>query len=89
MAALRALPGVTCPEPSGAFYAFPHSAGVADSTTFAAELLRATGVALAPGAAFGPSGEGSIRLCFAASEATIAEALRRLVTWAGEYRMPS
>jgi aspartate/methionine/tyrosine aminotransferase len=89
MAALRALPGVTCPEPRGAFYAFPHFAGVADSTTFAAELLRATGVALAPGAAFGPSGEGSIRLCFAASEATIAEALGRLVRRAGEYRMPS
>jgi aspartate/methionine/tyrosine aminotransferase len=89
MAALRALPGVTCPEPRGAFYAFPHFAGVADSTTFAAELLRATGVALAPGAAFGPSGEGSIRLCFAASEATIAEALGRLARWAGEYRMPS
>jgi len=89
MAALRALPGVTCPEPRGAFYAFPHFAGVADSTTFTTELLRATGVALAPGAAFGPSGEGSIRLCFAASEATIAEALGRLARWAGEYRMPS
>jgi aspartate/methionine/tyrosine aminotransferase len=79
MVALRSLPGVICPEPRGAFYAFPHFAGAADSTTFAADLLQATGVALAPGAAFGPSGEGSIRLCFAASEATIAEALGRLV----------
>jgi len=78
MAALRALPGVTCPEPRGAFYAFPHFAGVTDSTKFAAELLVATGVALAPGAAFGPTGEGAIRLCFAASESTIAEALARL-----------
>ena len=79
MAALRAVPGVTLPEPQGAFYAFPRLAGQADSTMFATDLLRATGVAIAPGAAFGPSGEGSIRLCFAASEATIAEALGRLV----------
>jgi len=78
-AALGTLPGVVLPEPMGAFYAFPRIAGVTDSTTFAAELLRATGVAIAPGAAFGPSGEGSIRLCFAAGEATITEALERLV----------
>ena len=80
-AALRAVPGVILPEPRGAFYAFPHLAGVTDSTMFAADLLRATGVAVAPGAAFGPSGEGSIRLCFAASEATMAEALERLVKY--------
>ena len=79
MAALRTVPGVIVPEPLGAFYAFPQLEGVTDSATFAAELLRETGVAVAPGAAFGPSGEGSIRLCFAAREATIAEALRRLV----------
>lgn len=78
-AALRPLQGVTLPEPMGAFYAFPHIDGVTDSTMFATDLLRATGVAIAPGAAFGPSGEGSIRLCFAASEATIAEAIGRLV----------
>ncbi|MSO49212.1 MAG: aminotransferase class I/II-fold pyridoxal phosphate-dependent enzyme [Acidobacteria bacterium] len=77
-AALGTLPGVVLPEPMGAFYAFPRIAGVTASTLFAAELLRATGVAIAPGSAFGPSGEGSIRLCFAASEATITEALERL-----------
>ena len=78
-AALRPLPGVILPEPMGAFYAFPRLSGVTDSTKFAADLLRETGVAIAPGSAFGPSGEGSIRLCFAASEATITEALRRMV----------
>ena len=77
-AALGTLPGVILPEPMGAFYAFPRIAGVTASTLFAAELLRATGVAIAPGSAFGPSGEGFIRLCFAASEATITEALERL-----------
>jgi aspartate aminotransferase len=86
-AALRTVPGVTLPEPQGAFYAFPHISNVTsstgsaavDSAKFAADLLRATGVAIAPGIAFGPSGEGSIRLCFAASEATMTEALARLV----------
>ena len=82
--ALRAVTGVILPEPRGAFYAFPQLAGVTDSTMFAADLLRATGVAVAPGAAFGPSGEGSIRLCFAASEATMAEALERLVKYLKE-----
>ncbi len=77
-AALRTLPGVILPEPRGAFYAFPRLAGVTDSTMFAADLLRSTGVAIAPGAAFGPSGEGSIRICFAAGEATMTEALGRL-----------
>jgi aspartate/methionine/tyrosine aminotransferase len=76
--AFRSLPGVTLPEPQGAFYAFPYIEGLTDSTAFTAELLRETGVALAPGAAFGESGEGYVRLCFAASEATLTDALDRI-----------
>src|SRR5581483_5204912 len=76
--ALSGLPGVSLPEPGGAFYAFPRIDGLTDSAAFTAELLRDTGVALAPGAGFGPSGEGHVRLCFAASEATLSEALLRV-----------
>ena len=76
--ALRTLPGVTLPDPQGAFYAFPRIDGLSDSTAFTADLLRKSGVALAPGVAFGASGEGYLRLCFAASEATVTEALERL-----------
>ena len=76
--ALRELPGVTLPEPSGAFYAFPAIHGLTDSTALAADLLEKTGLALAPGVAFGTAGEGHVRLCFAASEATLTEALGRL-----------
>ncbi len=76
--AMASIPSVTLPDPEGAFYAFPHVSGAEDSTAFASELLRETGVALAPGAAFGASGEGHVRLCFAASEATLADALDRL-----------
>jgi aspartate aminotransferase len=77
-AALAAIPGVSLPDPQGAFYAFPKFEDSIDSTAFTAELLRETGVALAPGVGFGRDGEGYIRVCFASTEATIAEALVRL-----------
>ncbi|MBY0496764.1 MAG: aminotransferase class I/II-fold pyridoxal phosphate-dependent enzyme [Cyanobacteria bacterium] len=77
-AALAELPGVSLPEPQGAFYAFPQFRNISDSTAFTAALVRDTGVALAPGVGFGRDGEGYIRVCFASTEATIAEAMTRL-----------
>ena len=82
--ALSAIPCVSLPEPVGAFYAFPRIAGLDDSAALTADLLRRTGVALAPGIAFGPAGEGSVRLCFAASEDVLADALARLHDYFGE-----
>lgn len=76
--ALKAIPGVVLPEPQGAFYAFPKFSCITDSAAFAAALVRETGVALAPGIGFGRDGEGYIRVCFASTEATVAEALARL-----------
>ena len=76
--ALSELPGVSLPEPQGAFYAFPRFSDITDSTAFTAELVKNTGVALAPGVAFGRDGEGYIRVCFASTEATIADAMTRL-----------
>jgi aspartate/methionine/tyrosine aminotransferase len=75
---LAALDGVALIEPAGAFYAFPRISDVEDSAALATSILRHTGVALAPGSAFGPGGEGHLRLCFAASEPTLREALLRL-----------
>lgn len=77
-AALDALPGVSLPDPQGAFYAFPQIDAASDSTAFTAALLRETGVALAPGVGFGHDGEGYIRVCFASTEATVRDALSRL-----------
>jgi aspartate/methionine/tyrosine aminotransferase len=77
MNALAAIPGVSVPEAQGAFYAFPRIGGLTDSTAFTADLLRRSGVALAPGVAFGAAGEGHVRLCFAATEQTLATALAR------------
>ena len=76
--ALRDIPGISIAEPRGGFYAFPRVEGLEDSAALALDLLRETGVALAPGSAFGAGGEGHIRLCFAASEALLADALARV-----------
>jgi aspartate aminotransferase len=76
-AALAAIPRVALPEPEGAFYAFPQIEGLSDSTEFTARLVRETGVAFTPGVAFGQAGEGYIRICFAASETTVTEAMAR------------
>ena len=51
--------------------------GLTDSAAFAERLVGETGVALAPGAAFGPAGEGYLRLCFASSEEILQMALAR------------
>jgi aspartate aminotransferase len=75
---LSRMRGVGVDPPRGAFFAFFTVDGLRDSAAFALEVLRETGVALAPGSAFGPGGEGYLRLCFASSEATIAESLARL-----------
>ena len=62
----------------GAFYAFFAVDGVEDSRAFAQQVLRETGVGLAPGMAFGACGEGHMRLCYAKSPALLGEALDRL-----------
>ncbi len=66
-------------EPRGAFYAFPQisSTGL-DSEAFAERLLAEERVAVVPGSAFGPSGEGHVRACYATSEEQLREALVRI-----------
>lgn len=74
---LRSIPGVTVPEPGGAFYVFPRLEGLADSLAFCRRLVRDYQVGVAPGSAFGAGGEGHIRLCFAVDEPTLHAALDR------------
>ena len=76
--ALSGIDGVHVAAPAGSFFAFFTVDDVTDSAAFALKLLRETGVALAPGSAFGPGGEPALRLCFASTEHTIAESLDRL-----------
>jgi len=76
-AALRALPGVTVPDPEGAFYLFPKIDGLTDSRAFCLRLLAEERVGLAPGSAFGAGGEGSVRICYAAERSVLEPALER------------
>jgi len=66
-------------EPRGAFYAFPlvGSTGLS-SEEFAERLLLEERVAVVPGGAFGPSGEGHVRMCYATAFEQLEEALRRI-----------
>jgi aspartate/methionine/tyrosine aminotransferase len=76
--ALRRMPGVTTPEPDGAFYLFPKIEGLSDSFGFCRRLLEQERVGLAPGVAFGAGGEGSIRICYAADRSVLEPAMERL-----------
>jgi aminotransferase len=71
--------GLHCFEPKGAFFAFPSiKATGMNSEDFAEKLLLEEKVAVVPGLAFGPCGEGFIRCCYATSLPNIEEALRRM-----------
>lgn len=78
VAALQSCRRVDIARPEGAFYAFPRIDGVTDSVAFAKEVLAKTKIGLAPGSAFGPMGEGHLRICFARSPEAIATAVERL-----------
>jgi aspartate/methionine/tyrosine aminotransferase len=65
-------------RPDAAFYAFFQVDGMTDSLATAKEIVAKYGVGLAPGIAFGPEGEGWLRLCFATGKAKLSEALDRL-----------
>jgi aspartate aminotransferase len=76
---LNSLPGISCHQPEGAFYAFPDvSATGMSSVEFADMLLSKARVAVTPGIAFGDSGEGHIRLSFANSTQLIEKAIERM-----------
>jgi aspartate/methionine/tyrosine aminotransferase len=84
VAGLNAIKGVTCRMPGGAFYAFPNIMATGrDSGVLAKELLEQAHVAVLPGESFGRNGKGYLRLSYAASEADIREALRRMAVFLG------
>ena len=71
--------GLDCFEPRGAFYTFPcvKSTGLS-SEDFCERLIVEEKVAVIPGTAFGPGGEGYVRACYAASMRDLGEALTRI-----------
>ena len=76
--------GLDCFEPRGAFYVFPciRSTGLS-SEEFCDRFLEQEHVAVIPGSAFGPGGEGFVRACYAASMKNLTEALTRLERFLG------
>jgi aspartate aminotransferase len=82
VAGLNAIPGISCPQGAGTFYAFANvegairALGVKDDDAFAEYLLVEAGVAVVPGSGFGAPGH--VRLSFACSMQTLEEALRRI-----------
>ncbi len=74
--------GLDCFEPKGAFYAFPSIKRTGlSSDDFSEKLLHQAKVAVVPGTAFGPSGEGHIRCSYACSMDQLKEALQRIKTF--------
>ena len=80
--ALNAIPGVKCPMPGGAFYAYPNisssfgKGGVNSGLDFATKLLQEEHVAVVPGEAFGT--EEQVRISYAASMDDIKEGVKRI-----------
>jgi aminotransferase len=71
--------GLTCPEPRGAFYAFPSIAVTGmSSEEFSIKLLEEEQVAVIAGTAFGDLGEGHVRMCYATAYEQIEEAIERM-----------
>jgi aspartate aminotransferase len=78
---LRAIPGVKCAEPRGAFYAYPNIAvgfknGISSSVQFAEKLLAQAAVAVVPGEAFGT--DQHVRISYATSMHELERGLERL-----------
>jgi aminotransferase len=81
--------GLQCHLPKGAFYAFPSIAATGlKSKDFSLQLLKSKRVAVVPGSAFGASGEGYVRCCFATAMDKLKEALDRIEHFVGELRRP-
>jgi aminotransferase len=77
--ALNEVEGIRCLEPKGAFYVFPNiSALDRPSEEVAISLLETSKVVCVPGTAFGPCGEGYLRLCYASPLENLEEGIRRI-----------
>ena len=82
IAALRAIPGVTCPEPGGAFYAYPNisctfgKGGIETPMDFARKLLGEAHVAVVPAEAFGTTEQ--VRISYAASMEDLKRGIARI-----------
>ncbi len=75
---IKDIPGMECNTPNGAFYLFPKYNKDIPSAKIAEILLKEGHVAVTPGTAFGPCGEGFFRISYATSEKQIQEGIARI-----------
>jgi aspartate aminotransferase len=76
---LNRIPGLSCAQPDGAFYVFPNATAVTASTKeLSSYLLEEAGVACLWGSAFGPGGEGYLRMSYANSVENLTAALEAI-----------
>jgi aspartate aminotransferase len=84
---LRGIDGISCLEPDGAFYAFPNVKTLGGTgRDLVRYLLEEAGVATLWGSAFGPGGEGYLRLSYANSEENLRAALEAIEAALPGYR---
>jgi len=70
---------VRCALPGGAFYAFPNVRGLPlSSDELASRLLSEHGVATLSGTAFGPGGDGHLRISYVSAPEALSEAMQRI-----------
>ena len=87
---LRAIPGITCNNPAGAFYAYPNmtalfgKGGIQSTLELSNRLLQEAGVVTVPGEAFGTPGQ--IRFSYATSIEQIEEGLRRVAEFVAQLQ---
>lgn len=82
--ALRALEGVRCETPAGAFYCFPNFSGTGyDARALQDALLEEVGVATVAGTSFGAAGEGYLRVSYATELDAALEAIARIGRFLG------
>ncbi len=79
---LNAIPGITCPTPAGAFYAWVNVSALGDSAKISEQWLDEVYVATVPGEGFGCP--GWVRFSFATSMEIIDEGIKRLEAWVTE-----
>ena len=80
---LSEIDGLECKVPEGAFYLFPKYDAKISSAELAKRLLEEQHVAVTPGIAFGPHGEGFFRISYAASEDSLREGMARIKRFMG------
>ncbi len=82
VAGINSIPGLSARTPEGAFYLFVNIRGSGfSSEEFALRLLEEGRVALSPGSAFGPSGEGYARISYASSIGNLKKGIARIATF--------